>query len=152
VAAICISSLLACVLCNPIQSVLADSTKEQIQNQKQLAEEKAKAYLKELGAKLSNKQINSTSTDESGKDRKAEIQKAKLSVEEKAKQYLKRIGQETRKDITKPDYKEFNSTSTVTAGKDRKAELEKAKQLSDEKAKEILEKLYPKLAQKKYGS
>lgn len=152
VAAISISILLACVLGNPIQSVLADSNKDEIQKQKQLAEEKAKGYLKQLGAKPSYAQINATSTDESGKDRNAEMQKAKLAVEEKAKQYLKRIGQETRKDITKPSYGELNSTSTVTSGKDRKAELEKAKQVSDEKAKETLEKLYPKLAQKKYGS
>lgn len=159
VAAISISLLLASVLSNPIHSVLADSSKEAIAKQKQLSEERAKEYLKQLGAELRTDitkpnygQFNATTTKSSDRDIKTELQNAEKAAEEKSKQYLKQIGQETRKDLTKPNYGQFNVTTTAEVGKDRKAEIEKAKQESEQKAKETLEKLYPKLAQKNYGS
>ena len=159
VAGIVISVLLLWVLGNPIQLVLGDLSYNQIQKQEQVAEEKAKAYLKQISVeaikdttKPNYGQFNVTTTKSSDRDIKSEIQQAQSASEARAKQYLKQIGAYTTYDITKPNYGQFNTASTLESGKDRKADLEKAKQVSEEKAMALLEKLYPKLTQKNYGS
>jgi hypothetical protein len=157
-AVIVISALLLWVLGNPIQPVLGDLSNNQIQKEKQVAEEKAKEYLKQFAVeeradptKPNYGQFHVTATKSSDRDIKTEIKNAQLVSETKAKAFLKQMWALKTNNISKPNYGQFNTTSTPGTTKDKKADLEKAKQTSEEMAMQLIAKMYPKLTQKNYG-
>jgi len=120
VAAISISILLVSVLCSPINSVFADSSKGEIQKQEQISEQQAQAYLEQLGIQSHYGQLGTSTTNETGSDRKAELAQAELSVQEQGQQYLQQIAKSHVGE-------QFNTTSTIESGKNRNAEIAKAK-------------------------
>ena len=65
-------------------------------------------------------------------------------MEDQAQQYLKQI--------TKSNVGSANATSTDESGKNRSAEIAQAKSAMEKEAQALIEKMYPKLAQKEYGS
>lgn len=137
VAAISIS-LLVSVLFGPTKSVYADSTKEEIQKQKEIAEQQAEAYLSQFGQSSNYGKLNAASTNEYGTDRNARIAQAQIVVEEKAQQYLR--------SIATPSHIEVNATSTNEFGSDRNAQLSKAQQALEEKIQK-----YVQMQQSNYG-
>lgn len=138
VAAISISLLLISVLFGPIKSVYADSTKEEIQKQKEIAEQQAEAYLSQFGTKSNYGQLNAASTNEYGMDRNVRMAQAQAAIEEKAQQYLR--------SIATPSHIEVGAASTNEFGSDRNAELAKAQQALEE----ITQK-YVQMQQSNYG-
>lgn len=91
-------------------------------------------------------QLNATSTDETGGtvNRSAEISQAELTLEEQGQQYLQHI----TKQIVGPP----NATSTDEIGKNRSADIAKAELAMEKEAQALIAQMYPKLAQKEYGS
>ena len=99
VAAISISLLFVSVLFGPIKFVYADSTKEEIQKQKEIAEKQAEAYLSQFGTSSNYGKLNAASTNEYGMDRNVRIAQAQAAVEQKDKKYQQRIGKQSQEQL-----------------------------------------------------
>ena len=137
VAAIFIS-LLVSVLFGPTKSVYADSTKEELQKQEQVAEQQAEAYLSQFGTKSNYGQLNAASTNEYGMDRNVQLAQAQSVIEEKVQQYLR--------SIATPSHVEVGATSTNEFGADRNAQLAQAEQILEKKTQK-----YVQMQQSNYG-
>lgn len=138
VAAIYILLLLVSVLFSPIKSVYADSTKEEIQKQKEIAEQQAEAYLSQFGTSSNYGQLSAASTNEYGMDRNLRIAQAQLVVDEKAQQYLR--------SIATPSHVAIGAASTNEFGSDRNAQLAQAQQVLEAKTQK-----YVQMQQANYG-
>lgn len=130
--------LLVSILFGPIKSVYADSTKEELQKQEQIAEQQAEAYLSQFGTKSNYGQLNAASTNEYGMDRNVQLAQAQSVIEEKVQQYLR--------SIATPSHIEVNATSTNEFGADRNAQLAQAEQILEKKTQK-----YVQMQQSSYG-
>jgi len=138
VAAISISLLLVSVLFGPIKSVYADSTKEEIQKQKEISEQQAEAYLSQFRTSSNYGHFNAASTNEYGMDRNVRIAQAQSAVEEKAQQYLH--------SIATPSHIAVGAASTNEFGSDRNAQIAQAQQTLEKKTQK-----YVQMQQSNYG-
>jgi len=138
VAAIFISLLLAAFLSYPVKSVSADSTKEELQKQKEVAEQQAEAYLSQFGQNSNYGKFNSASTNEFGSDRSAELAQAQSTAEKKAQLYLG--------SIATPSHVQVLASSTDEFGADRNAMLAQAQQILEKKTQN-----YVQMQQSNYG-
>lgn len=130
-ATISILILFSSFLCIPIKIVLADSTREEIIQQKQVAEQQAELYLNQFEKRQGYGNFSATSTDESGLDRKTQIAQAEQSMESQALDYLKKIAM--------PNHVSVPAASTDESGLDRKAEIAQAEQLVEKQAQKNLQ-------------
>jgi len=138
VVAVSISLVLVSVLFGPIKSVYADSTKEELQKQEQLAEQQAEAYLSQYGTNSNYGQLNAASTNEYGMDRNTRIAQAESAVEQKNQQYLH--------SIATPSHIAIGAASTNEFGTDRNAQLAQAQQTLEAKTQK-----YVQMQQANYG-
>lgn len=138
VAAVSIFLLLVSILFGPVKSVYADSTKEELQKQEQIAEHQAEDYLSQFGTSSNYNKFNTASTNELGMDRNARLTQAEFIAEQKAMQYLK--------SIATPTHIAIGSTSTNEMGADRKTQLAQAEQALEQETQK-----YVQMQQSNYG-
>ena len=136
--ALSFSILVSFVLIDSVKSAYADSTREEILKQEQVAEQQAEAYLNQFGQSSGYGQFNAASTNEFGGNRTAQLAQAEYVTEQKANQYLGTIAT--------PSHMEIGAASTNEFGADRNAQLADARQ--------TLEKMtqnYVKMQESNYG-